>query len=515
MSNNKKIKMLVYGDSPACATGFSSVIKGIFKNLAETGKYEITIFGINDRGGWKDPKEHPYKIYPTMMLETGDVYGRYRLINILQGKDLEIRLPWDIVFTLNDPFVFELPMPGFNEGMMEVIQKGLYQLYRETTPPENWFKLVSYWPVDSPLKGNWIDYAISLPNYSVAYTNYGKNEIEKANNLLVTPHKLDIKVIYHGVDTKDFFPLSSEEKKEFKKKFFTGKVSDETFVVTCVARNQMRKDLPRVMKIFREFQKRRPDSVLYIHGKPQDVFGSMLEVSRNFNLEPGKDFFFPKNFNENTGFPVKALNCIYNITDAYLTTTHGEGWALPVTEAMAAKKIVLGPNITSLSEIFGTEGNNIEDLKELETNENIRGIPIKSGSTSSEWICYGIDDLERIRPLTNVDDAVRKLIWVYDNPDKAEKIAERGFNWVQQYTWKNIANEWDKLFQQVYQDLEKERRDVKNAVKIDTDKPDSSKQSQSKRDESRAVPEIEKAHGGDEKLSLSDSDTPKGQIPTT
>lgn len=515
MDTNKKIKMLIYADTPSCATGFSKVIQGIFKNLAETGKYDITIFGINDRGGWKDQKEYPYKIYPTMDPGSGDVYGRMKLISIISGRDNEIRPPWDIIFTLNDPFIFEYPMQGFEGGLMEVIQKVLYKLYRETTPPENWFKLVSYWPVDSPLKGNWIDYAVALPNYNVAYTKYGKSEIEKANNLLVTPHKLDIKTIYHGVDTKDFFPISESEKAEFKKKFFANKVNPETFVVTCVARNQMRKDLPRVMKIFREFQKRRPDSVLYLHSKPQDVFGSLLELARMFNLEPGKDFFFPKNFNENTGFPITALNCIYNISDVYLTATLGEGWALPVTEAMAVKKVVLAPNITSIQEIFGTEGNNIEDVKELETNESIRGIPLKSGSTTSEWACYGIEDLERMRPLTNVDDAVKKLMWVYDNPEKAAKIAERGYNWVQQYTWKNIANEWDNLFQQVYKDLEKERGEAKNAIKATSSKPDSGKSSESKRDDSRAVPEVKEAHGDDEKLSFLDSNAKKGEVPLT
>ena len=35
---NKKIKILVYGDSSAVSTGFGKVIKGIFKPLAETEK---------------------------------------------------------------------------------------------------------------------------------------------------------------------------------------------------------------------------------------------------------------------------------------------------------------------------------------------------------------------------------------------------------------------------------------------------------------------------------------------
>src|SRR3990167_2716649 len=150
---NRKIKILVYADSPACSTGFGKVVKGIFKNLAQTGKYEITIFGINDLGGWKDPQEHPYKIYPTMSVADGDVYGFGRFLDILRGRDWQIKPPWDIIFTLNDPFIFELPLPGIEQGMMGMIKNVIYKLYRETTKPEWWFKVIAYWPVDSPLKG--------------------------------------------------------------------------------------------------------------------------------------------------------------------------------------------------------------------------------------------------------------------------------------------------------------------------------------------------------------------------
>jgi len=130
---------------------------------------------------------------------------------------------------------------------------------------------------------------------------------------------------------------------------------------------------------------------------------------------------------------------------------------LPLVEAMATGLLNVAPNITSIPELFNTVGNNIDDLKELETNDQIRGIPVKSGSTSSEWVCMGPDDFMRMRPLTNVDDAVRKLIWVYDNPDKAKVIAKRGQDWVQKYTWKKISETWDFLFQKVYADLNQER----------------------------------------------------------
>ena len=454
----KKIKILVVGDSPACATGFGNVIHGIFKPLVETGRYEVDIFGINDRGGWKDSKEYPYRIWPAMLPGIqDDVYGRARFINILRGGNREVRPSWDIVFTLNDPFIFEAPMMVFNKGLMEMIRH-IYDLYREKAKPDMWFKTVSYWPVDSSIKENWVEKAIGLSDYSVAYTKYGKREIEKSNNKCNKPSDKLIDVIYHGSDVKSYFPAPKEEVENFKKQFFKDAIQPSTFIVGCVARNQMRKDLPRVMKIFREFQKRRPDSFLYIHAQETDVWGSLIEYARNFNLEHGKDWTFPGGFDPNIGYPRKTLNLIYNMMDVQLYTSLGEGWCLPLVEAMSAKTLNLAPNITSIPEIFDTEGDDMEDLTKIGISQNIRGIPLKSGFTSSEWATYGPDDYERLRPLTNVDDAVKKLVWIYDNQDKVQGIVDRAYNWVQQFSWDKIAHEWDNYFQKVYNGLLVERK---------------------------------------------------------
>lgn len=474
---DRKIRILFHSDSPRCSTGFGRIIFGIANYLAKTGKYDIDIFGVNDLGFLDpDPEKYPYRILPAMIPGiAGDFYGRIRFINIIRGADRNFFTPpWDIIFTLNDPFIFEEPVLTPEIGMMDAL-KDLQALYKKDLAPEAHFSICSYWPVDSSLKENWITHAIGHPDYSVAYTNYGKAEIEKANNKLEKPLKFNLDVIYHGTDTKSFHPISKEEKLEFKKKFFKkAKIDPErTYIVGMVARNQMRKDIPRAMKIFKEFQKRRPDSMLYIHAKENDVWGSLGEYARNFNLELGKDWIFPGNFNENVGYPTEALNKIYNIMDVQIQTTLGEGWGNCISEAMSAGTLNLAPNITSIPEIFGTEGNNIEDLADLETKE-IRGIPLKASSTTSEWATYGPTDYERIRPLTNVDDAVKKLLWVYDNPEKAKVIADRAREWIQQYDWELIGKKWDEYFTMMYNDLEKERSvDAKALVdKVKNEKED-------------------------------------------
>ena len=165
-TTKKPIKILAIGDTPACATGFGVVMRNIFCKLGNTDDYEIDLIGINDRGGWKDPKTYGknVRIYPASGLGYNDIFGRPRLINSLLVQDPDIKGPWDLVFTLNDPFIFEQPLPGYESGTLSVL-KDVQRGFREQFPPEFWFKTISYWPLDSACKRNWYENAIAKSDF--------------------------------------------------------------------------------------------------------------------------------------------------------------------------------------------------------------------------------------------------------------------------------------------------------------------------------------------------------------
>lgn len=464
----KLIKVLFWGDTPRVATGFATVTRNLIRQLADSGKFLVDVIGINDLGGFYDPEVYPCRIWPANYITNmgNDFYGRPRLIDAVAGKDEQILPPWDIIFTLNDPFILEQKFGGglLINGTMHAIRE-FQNAYKKQTPPEFWFKTVSYWPVDSKLKGNWVTDAIAIPDRSVAYTEYGKQEIlkaaKKANDKMAVNLEKKLDVIYHGTNTTDFYPIEDKKKiEEFKKEFFRGKVTPETFLVVNVSRNQPRKDLARTFAAFKEFQKRRPGSMLYIHAKAQDTAGNLAEMAQAFDLVLGRDWMAPKDFNEATGFPVEYVNLVYNAADVCMTTTLGEGWGFMITEAMAAKKLVLAPNITSVPEMLGLVPGDPSQptLEWVEENlDKLRGIPVKAGSTSSEFVCQGPTDNERMRPITNVDDMAEKLVWAYDNPEKVAKVAENGFNWVKGVTWEDVGKQWINLLEGLYNELEAER----------------------------------------------------------
>lgn len=466
----KKIRVLALCDSPTAATGFAQVSKNILRGLVATGKYEIDVIGINYFGDYYDRNAHPYNIYPAMPQGYADMYGRGRVLNALNGVEEKSGLMrgWDIVFTIQDPFVIE--GLGIDFPFAEQL-KVTSELWRRSVPPEFWFKWIGYFPVDAELKENWVTRSMALADYPIAYCEWGRERAlkfdkeqfettfslamnreggKKKARLFSKSLKERMLVIPHGVDTDAFKPLSPEEKKKFRKEFFADAIAEDTYLVVNVSRNQPRKDITRTLAAFAKFKKAVPNSHLYLHCKVQDAGGSIHEMARNFDLYPGTDYTVPTDFNAGIGYSIDIVNKIYNAADLCMTTTLGEGWGFITTEAMATKTPIVAPYITSIIDIFGGKvGDNIV--------ENFRGIPVRAGSTSSEWICMGAEDNERIRPLTNVDDLVTQMIWAYNNPQDVAKIVERAYTWVLDLKWQNIVKQWDELFMVAYKKLDEER----------------------------------------------------------
>jgi len=397
MSN--KIRILFYGDSPTVATGFGTVSRNILNGLNNTGKYDIKVLGVNY---WGDPHSFKYPIWP-IGVGSRDPYGRQRALDMLI-KDFD----YDVLFLFQDSFILE-----------SFMRQGLPELRRRKN-----FVTVGYYPVDGVPKKSWID-CMAQFDVPVTYTEFGKRE-----SILACPTIADsLRVIPHGVNTKDFYPLPSQRIDAFRKQYF-GKHADK-FIICNVNRNQQRKDIPRTILAFKEFKKLRPNSVLYLHLAAKDQGWDLPEVIKGMGLSLNEDVLLPGNgFGPNQGFPVEVLNQIYNSSDVVVSTTLGEGWGLSSCEAMACKIPVIFPRNTALTEIVAED----------------RGWLVDSGKTPDDFTVLPHDN-EVLRPLTSVTDLVEKLVLVHDARDEARKKVEAAYSWVtSNLIWeKDIVPQWDKL----------------------------------------------------------------------
>jgi len=407
-NQEKKIKVLAYCDTPSCATGFGTVSRNIFEGLYKSGRYEVDILGINY---WGVPHPYPYKIWPTGTNPQNDPYGRKKICHMIP------QMKYDLLFFLQDTFILDF----------------LPELIGQLKAHNRKFKSICYYPIDGEPKEQWIK-NISAVDHPVAYCEFGKRMSEKMYSDVP-----ELKVIPHGVNTREYHPISPDEVKAFREKYF--RQHADKFVFTNLNRNQQRKDIPRTITAFKEFRKQVPESILYLHMAKKDQGWDLVDVCKTHGLSLRDDVIFPENFGPNQGYPREVVNMIYNISDCVISTCLGEGFGLSWIEGMATKTPIIMPDNTAMSE-FITED---------------RGYLVKSGGNPSLYTILGHDN-EVIRPLVDVDDMVKKMLHVYNNYDEAKEKAENAYRWVNMsMDWQRaIAPQWLKVFDNAYEELQEE-----------------------------------------------------------
>jgi len=336
----KPKNVLFYGDFN-CDTGFGQVSKELVNNWAKDKNLKIVVFAINDFG------DKPYEYLPNVTVipalstskEKKDIYCRIEFLALLFEND------FDVVFCLNDIEIFNAMGEHFKNVKTEKLK---------LNKPN--FKSMVYFPIDS--EPRLIDLKVlSIFDEVITYTEYAKGVMK---SLVSDTQFKKIKVIPHGCNTTDFFPLSLEEKLQAKLEIL-GEGNEDTFLFGSVNRNSARKDLASLIMGFAMFKHTsQANAVLYLHCNPLDPSGiNIFRLCDRVGLEVGKDVIVPKNYNENKGYDVAKLNRIYNAFDCFITTTTAEGWGLTITEAMATKTLVVCPKHTSLTEISDNGENTI------------------------------------------------------------------------------------------------------------------------------------------------------------
>ena len=286
------------------------------------------------------------------------------------------------------------------------------------------FKWLYYYPIDADPKQEWIEKTVALCDVAVPYTNYAMECSKKFCDR-------EYNVIYHGFDKKSFFEISDEEKQKFRDEFFSKNSLEDKFLIVNVNRNQERKGLAQTLIAFKMLNKIFPNTVLYTHCDVRnDRGGNLIDLARQIGLNNNWLYPNPEVFETGTDFPISYMNNIYNIADVNISTTYGEGFGLSLIEAMATKTLNIFPNNTAIKELLA-DG---------------RGKLVDCGNSPNNLIFNGHVDNNLIRPVTDVEDLINKLIWAYKNKDECKKIEEKAYKWAtENMNWDDIAEEFDKL----------------------------------------------------------------------
>lgn len=272
--------------------------------------------------------------------------------------------------------------------------------------------------------------------YPVAMAKYGQKQVKDYYNI-------NSLYIPHGTDINRFHRLPEDERLKLKARY---NIQDK-FVVGVVARNQPRKFLDRTLKTFQIISKtieKIPNIILFLHLDPNDpaqVFDMRRLISR-YNLENRVVF---SGMNAMQGFPRNEMNNIYNLFDIFLLTTSGEGFGIPIIEAMSCKIPVIATNYTTIPELIVDNkaglGINLVGTEKVLLNTPLGPLELDSkeyddlvvnGTITGGW--------EVERGICDVQDAANKLIYLYENPKIMKQMGENGRIAVEQkYSFNNCV----------------------------------------------------------------------------
>ena len=391
------MKILYFGDSPLITTGLAQVSRTIVNALCHD--HEVEIIAMNH---W--PEQHleaedlPYKIHPC-------VSANYR--NVESAKEAILKADYDM-------FIYSADV-GFDD---------IFLWLDEARQKRDIF-VVGYVPVDCDCIHGSAFNCLELCNCIITYTEHGKRVISKYK-----PHLADrINVIPLVCEPEKFFPLDASSRLNLRKELFG--IDDDTFLVGCIARNQPRKDLGRLLMLFHEYHSTHPNSALYIHSAQNDLGGSLVQTAQSVGIEIGKEVMFASHAHDVCqGMPTSWLNCLYNCFDVLVSTSTGEGWGLPTTEAMSAKCPVMVPGNTANIEIVGE-------------NEE-RGFLVETGGDiSHQQILYGLVNYPR--DIVHTDSFLLSLDYIQSYPEIARLRAKKALEWCSTNTFGKIASRWTKL----------------------------------------------------------------------
>lgn len=386
--------ILLWGDSPTVTTGMGKVNAEILKYIGTDS--EVTVVGIHYNGSYYDRKQFPYNIVVANP-NSNDLLGRQTFINTLLAGS------WDIVITHQDL----LNINSVTDYMLKV---------REQNP----FKWICYSPIDTDQLTVEDIRCLKLCDIPATYSEFGKKVVTKLDAELGEA----VRVMWLGTDINKFHSVTPEEKLEYRKKIFN--VTDDRIIVTNVNANRARKDLPRTILAFREFNKKVPNSALYIHAPQKDFGGDLLQVAKRTGLSEDK-IFFNTTMNSIHGFAEDRMFEIYGCTDLIISTTLAEGWGLSCTESFACRIPAVFPNHTSLTELIGEneERGYLIDLDET---------PIFNSTIGNYWY-----------PLCNINSCVNQMVHALSFKEETELKVKNAYEWSSKHTWSIIGESWRKL----------------------------------------------------------------------
>tara|TARA_R110000824_G_scaffold284408_1_gene472708 strand:- start:368 stop:1849 length:1482 start_codon:yes stop_codon:yes gene_type:complete len=459
--NKGKLRIMPVSDSPWAPTGFGTNTKNIGAILYNEG-HHIGYAGCQNaqHSKWHTPwplnqteTEATFELLPVMH-PGQEKFGEKSFPQWLQGfkPDLVLaHLDFQMFKHMTDhkkPSHIQVPVYN-NDGKIlnrkeraTVIDKAYKQVAKGTP-----WKLACVIPYDGePSIPSW-GQQLAQVDYGIAMSRYGQQGLK-------TDFNADTTYIPHGVDTELFKPMVSP--------MYGGKKKPDAFVVGCVARNQHRKNIPRLIKGYAQFVKNNnlspEDSKLLLHMDWNDAMGWRFpEFAKNYGIEEYLMEPLMGVLDRGESISEKDMANLYNCMDVFVLPTAGEGFGIPTVEAMASGVPICVTNYTTGYELIACEDAENEDVPmyPLGGHHNDASANGRDYLEESDICERGIllpykdmwwDTPARAAPqraICSENGITEALDYYYKNPEKRRAAGKAGRKHaVKYYSWKVVGQRW-------------------------------------------------------------------------
>lgn len=413
------MRVAILSDSPFLCTGYSNQAKLLAKYLVEKG-HEVH-FLANAYNGQpvtysklEDGTEFKYKIYGQMTpYFSGEMSALMKQIKP------------DVFFILLDTFMLHGNPRNPSAGWF---------LNVDTSPARTIFWFPSDGGGRLPLACELILQKIDKP---VAMSRFGQKQVKDI-------HNINAGFIPHGTEPDRFYRLPEEQRGALKAKWgLSGK-----FVIGSVFRNQPRKNPDRYFKTFNLIKDKIPNAVFLLHTDPNDPAAQIMlqnQIAR-YNLENRVRF---TGMSAMKGFDWAQMNEVYNLFDVFYLPTSGEGFGIPIIEAMSCEVPVVATSYTTTPELI--EQNNAGFGAKLAGCEKLDMFDLNSidydKQSDNGTLTGGLWEVER--GMIDIYDASDKLVKLYEDPELRKKMGQNGRSAVlAKYDFNTcVAPEFEKLME--------------------------------------------------------------------
>jgi len=381
------MKLLWLSDGPTTPSGFGNVTRFVCDGLSRLG-HDVHILGWQNTGEVRTWNS-------THLLGTGwHPMGADVLLSHLY------RVRPDYLITLADVW-----------WMSFLTEPALAQYFRMSGT-----RWASYFPIDGhrldgTLPPSWIE-ILRHADVRIAMARYGQ----------ITAARLGVPCDYipHGVDTSVFRP--ADDPLDAKR----GLGYQGRFVILSDARNQPRKLLHRLLRLFTRFAEGKPDALLHLHCDPSDAATREDRYSYRIDedvraLGLGEKVRFTRDFSIKRGLPLDELVRIYQAADVHVLASAGEGFGLPTLQAAACGVVPVAPDYSANPELIEGHGAMIRVAE------------------------YFPDEFGIGRAFLDLNDGVAKLDALYADREALSRMSRAARAFAEPYDWARLIPAWDAL----------------------------------------------------------------------